>query len=89
MRWLKIQKFENFDNGTQPSYKVKTFLVNLCLRWHILRSYCFVVEVTFKVYNVINTLNKNLITYCYFVWEGKSREGKKVWTLQLFQLIKY
>ena len=23
-------------------------ILNLCLRWHILRSYCFVVEVTFK-----------------------------------------
>ena len=27
----------------------KEFL-NLCSRWHILRSYCFVVEVTFKLY---------------------------------------
>ena len=23
-------------------------ILNLCLRWHILRSYCFVAEVTFK-----------------------------------------
>ena len=26
----------------------KKKILNLCLRWHILRSYCFVVEVTFK-----------------------------------------
>ena len=26
-------------------------ILNLCLRWHILRSYCFAVEVTFK-YNL-------------------------------------
>ena len=30
----------------------KEFL-NLCFRWHILRSYCFVAEVTFKLLTIV------------------------------------
>ena len=58
-------------------------ILNLCLRWHILRSYCFVAEVTFKVYGVIKCLNKNLITF-YFIFRSK-----KGMTLKLCLLIEY
>ena len=48
MGWLKIRKLEFLENETQFFCKVKKIL-NLCLRWHILRSYCFVAEVTFNM----------------------------------------
>ena len=48
MGWLKIQKLEYLENGTELFYETKKIL-NLYLRWHILRSYRFVAEVTFKV----------------------------------------
>ena len=45
------------------STKFEKMLINLCLRWHILRSYRFVAEITFKVYAIINCLNENLIAH--------------------------
>ena len=45
------------------STKFEKMLINLCLRWHILRSYRFVGEITFKVYAIINCLNENLIAH--------------------------
>ena len=33
-------------------------ILNLCFRWHILRSYCFVAEVTFKLTNCVS---RNLV----------------------------
>ena len=37
-------------------------ILNLCFRWHILRSYCFVAEVTFKdcigIFNFVQTLKR-------------------------------
>ena len=56
-------------------------ILNLCLRWNILRSYHFVVEVTFKVYDITNCLNKNLITHKY--------NNAKGMTLKLCLLIEY
>ena len=47
MGWLQIRKLEYLENGTQLCYEIKKIL-NLCLRWNILRSYRFVAEVTFK-----------------------------------------
>ena len=47
MRWLEIQKLECLENGTQLFQKMKKIL-NLCLKWHILRSYRFAMEVTFN-----------------------------------------
>ena len=44
---IKIQKLEYFENGTQLFYETQEIL-NLCIRWPILRCYRFVVEVTFK-----------------------------------------
>ena len=46
MGWLKIQKLEYLENGTWFFYEIKKIL-NLYLRWHILRSYRFLAEVTF------------------------------------------
>ena len=37
-----MRKLEHLENGTQFFYEI------LCFRWHILRSYRFVAEVTFK-----------------------------------------
>ena len=47
MGWLKLQNLEYLENGTWFFYEIKKIL-NLCLRWHILRSYCFLAEVIFK-----------------------------------------
>ena len=30
------------------NFPIKQKILSLCLRWHILRSYCFVAEVTFN-----------------------------------------
>ena len=32
----------------EHNFSMKQKILNLCLRWHILRSYCFVAEVTFN-----------------------------------------
>ena len=45
MEWLKIQKLEWERNIIFLRNKK---ILNLCCRWHILRSYRFVAEVTFK-----------------------------------------
>ena len=44
-RMVKMQKVKHRENGTE-FFNKKVF--NLCLRWHILRSYWFVAEVTFE-----------------------------------------
>ena len=44
MEWLKMQKLNNL----RTEHNFSTKILNLCFRWHILRSYRFVVEVTFK-----------------------------------------
>ena len=46
MGWLKIQKHEYLKNGTWLLQSKK--ILNLCLRWHILQSYCFLTEATFQ-----------------------------------------
>ena len=45
MGWLNIQILKYLENRT--SLRNKNIL-NLCFRWHILRSYRFVAEVSFK-----------------------------------------
>ena len=43
-------------------------ILNLCLWWHILRSYCFVVDVTFKItvfIFIINSHNQGLIYHIH------------------------
>ena len=57
MEWLKIQKLEYLENGTYFFYEIKKIL-NLCFRWHILRSYRSVAEVTFKHYYLNPLLDK-------------------------------
>ena len=39
-------------------------ILNLCLRWHILRSYHFVVEVTFKLHYVFSLNNYSHFLSC-------------------------
>ena len=46
MGWLKIQKLEHLENKKKIFCEKK--ILNLCFRWHILRSYRFVADVTFK-----------------------------------------
>ena len=47
MGWLKIQKlFEYIEKGTTFPRNKK--IINLCLKRHIFRNYCYVAEVTFK-----------------------------------------
>ena len=46
MGWLKIRKLEYLEKGVKLFDEAKKIL-NLYLRWHNLRSYCFVAEVTF------------------------------------------
>ena len=46
-------------------------ILNLCLRWHILRSYCFVVEVTFKnILKIVLLLHENVswnqLSFCLY-----------------------
>ena len=48
MGWLNKQKLKYLENRTELFYKIIKIL-NLCPRWHILRSYCFVAEVNFKI----------------------------------------
>ena len=46
--WLKIQKLEYLENGTQFFYEIKKFLT-CASDGHILRSYRFLAEVTRKL----------------------------------------
>ena len=52
MGCLNIQKLKYLENRTELFYKIINIL-NLCPWWHILRSYWFVVEVTFKIICVL------------------------------------
>ena len=47
MGWQKTEKLKNLEKGTFYFLWNKDIL-KLCVRWYILRSYCFVAEVTFK-----------------------------------------
>ena len=51
MEWLKIQKLNNL----RTEHNFSTKILNLCFRWHILRSYRFVAEVTFNRVNGTGT----------------------------------
>ena len=53
-------------------------ILNLCLRWHILRSYCFVAEVTFK--NLLKFIRPNKLSWHSTV----SNFGKRVWKIHNF-----
>ena len=46
MGWLNLN-----ISRMEHNFSMKQKILNLCLRWHILRSYCFVVEVTFEERN--------------------------------------
>ena len=50
MEWLKIRKLEYLEKEQTVLRNKK--ILNLCLRWHILRSYHFVAEVTLKLPNM-------------------------------------
>ena len=53
-------------------------ILNLCLRWLILRSYRFVAEVTFK--------NGNFLCSFEYRWENTSH-GRKVKTANYFEIL--
>ena len=61
-KYLKIQKHEYLENGTYFFYEIKKIL-NLRFRWHILRSYHFVAEVTFLM-SLRNNFLKLSKWYC-------------------------
>ena len=44
---VKIQKLECLEK--EHNFSMKQKIPNLCLRWHILRSYHFGAEVTFQL----------------------------------------
>ena len=46
-------------------------ILNLCFRWHILRSYCFVVEVTFKWKDEIWRNYYQINTCCMRFWKAE------------------
>ena len=43
-------------------------ILNLCFRWHILRSYCFVAEVTFKLLSWNSGLQSNTTCILSALW---------------------
>ena len=47
MEWLKIGKLEYLENRTELFYEIKKKFI-FRFKWHILRSFHFVVEVTFN-----------------------------------------
>ena len=55
MEWLKIQKLEYLENGTEFCYEIKKFLI--CASddtfWKVIR---FVADVTFKVPNGVSLI---------------------------------
>ena len=61
MGWLKIQKLEYLENGTEPFSEIKMYL-----KWHILRSYRFVAEVTFKSFLVYKISIKFILCFSNF-----------------------
>ena len=46
---VKLHKLEYLEQNITFLQNEK--ILNLCLRWHILRSYCFVVELTFNIWD--------------------------------------
>ena len=55
--WLKIQTWIFWERNINFLQNKK--ILNLCLRWHILRSYRFLAEVTFKakVFTYLNEMS--------------------------------
>ena len=51
------QKYKNYNMRMEHSFSMKQKILNLCLRCHILGSYFFVAEVTFK-----SRINRHLLT---------------------------
>ena len=55
-------------------------ILNLCLRWRIFRSYCFVEEVTFNSQNVLSVIKvfcqfflKGLLIYKNICWQNPAK----------------
>ena len=44
-------------------------ITNLCLRWHILRSYRFVEEVTFKQFKILSIRLRQICSFIRFMWK--------------------
>ena len=70
---LKIQKVEYLKNET--IFLRNKRILNPCLRWNILRSYCFVAEVTFKkqtgfAYNSLETLIQSIQRWLNFYFNA-------------------
>ena len=59
---------------------------NLCLRWHILRSYDFAVEVTFKVHYFLSFLKPENSTY---IVPPIIRLGHTLWLFSVYSIIFY
>ena len=55
-------KYKSLDiSRMEHNFSMKK--INLCLRWHILRSYCFVVEITFKRDFICELLDTDMILF--------------------------
>ena len=46
---VKLHKLEYLEQNITFLQNEK--ILNLCLRWHVLRSYCFVAELTFNIWD--------------------------------------
>ena len=62
-------------------------ILNLCLRWHILRSYCFLVEVTFKVNFKITSQPGKQTIIIHILYNISRSKGNQ--TMKQCQLIEY
>ena len=83
--WLKIQKFEYLENGTLLFYKIKKFLT--CASddtFWVLRSYRFVVKLTFKKHFSIRnkTSSDSLSSLAHKFWELLLNSTKNFTSLQ-------
>ena len=59
-QWMVKNKKTWISQGRNITFWWNKKILNLCLRWHILRSYCFVAEVTFKI-KELNFLKKTVV----------------------------
>ena len=68
MGWLKIQKLEYLESGTEFFYEIKKFLT--CASYDTLRVFRFVAEVTFKLFKLALDLLSNF-TFLLFLQQSK------------------
>ena len=78
MGWLKIQKLEWISWEQDETFLQNKIIISLCLRSHILTSYLFVAELTFK--ETFEKIKVSNITYMDLILITNTEESITEWS---------